>query len=48
MFRNNILSFGFFILKISFTYRITILETPKTVKGNLNILEECSGARRKV
>jgi len=42
------LSSGFFISKISFAYRTTILETPKTVKGNLGILEECRGAGRKV
>ena len=41
-------SSGFSILKISFTYGITILETPKTVKGNFSIFEECRGAGRKM
>jgi len=37
----------FSIPKISFAYRTTILETPKTVKSNFDIFEECRGAGRK-
>jgi len=43
----------FSIIKILFAYGTTILETPKTVKGNFDILknvgvqeEKCRGARR--
>jgi len=42
------LSYGFSILETSFAYGITILETPKTLKANFGIFEECRGAGRKV
>jgi len=35
-------------MKIPFAYGTTILETPKTIKGNFSIFEKCRGAGRKI
>ena len=46
--KNNYLSSRFFIPKISLGNGTTILETPKTIKGNFSFFEKCRGAGRKV
>jgi len=48
MFQNYFVFFGFSIPEISFAYRTTISEIPKTIKDNFNIFEECKGAGRKI
>jgi len=48
MFWNDFFIFQIFYYGNIFVYGITISETPKIVKGNFDIFEECRGAGRKV